>query len=334
MLNAERLQERQAGLGGSDIAAALGMSNWKTPLELYLEKTGQIIPPDISANDNVHFGIVLEDAVAEEFSRRTGLKVRRNNQHLIHPEYDFLAANIDRAVVGKPFGLKCGLECKTADKWAARFGWGDGATFDRDEDGNLVLVSEDDEVPTPYLLQCAHYMAITDSPLWFLAVLIGGNDFRIYTIRRNQQLEKIMLQRAAKFWTQNVLAEKEPAPITLLDLETLYAKDNGESVEATDEIIKAWADIKELQAQKSAIETRLEGQTIGSTKVGGLKNQLRAHFGEHSEVIVGSEGKTLATWKKSKDRKVFDAEAFKAAHPKLHREFLVEKPGSRFLYIK
>jgi putative phage-type endonuclease len=334
MLTAERLEERRRGIGGSDIAAAIGLSPWRTPLDLYREKIGESEPEDLASNDAVHFGNVLEDVVAEEFSRRTGLKVRRSNQHHQHPDHDFLVANIDRAVVGKPLGMKCGLECKTADKWAARDKWGPGAVFGRDEAGELEILEADDQVPDWYLLQCVHYMAVTGADFWFLAVLIGGNDFRIYTIRRDPELEAIVIARAKAFWQNHVEARRPPEPVTLIDLETLYAQDNGAAVEACQDAIDTWAEIKELQAQAKALDARLDGQTVGRTKIGGLKNRLRAYIGEHAEILLGDEGKPLATWKTSKPRKVFDIDAFKAAHPKLHREYLVEKPGPRVLLIK
>jgi len=333
-LTAEQLDDRRGGIGGSDIAAVLGISPWKTPLDLYREKVGEAEPDDLSANDAVHFGNVLEDVVADEFSRRSGLRVRRNNQHLVHPDLPFVQGSIDRAVVGKVMGMKAGLECKTADKWAARDKWGEGVEFLRGADGAITAITDDDRVPDWYLVQCAYYMALTGAEIWFLAVLIGGNDFRTFAIRRDDELESMLLRRASTFWNDHVLAETPPPPTTQLDLETLYAQDTGESIDATPEIVDTWAEIKELQAQRAALDARIDGQTVGRTKIGGLKNRLRAYMGDHSEILLSDEGKTLATWKKQKDRKVFDEAAFKEAYPKLHREFLAAKPGPRVLLIK
>lgn len=338
MLSNEKIQQRKAGLGGGDIAAALGLHPYKSPLELCFEKQGLVEPADLAGNDNVHFGNVLEDVVADEFSRRTGLKVRRNNQLLAHKEHNFLLANIDRAIVGKPLGMKCGLECKTADKWAFRKPdqWGDGAALEI-IDGELKAIAQpDDQVPDWYLLQCVHYMAVTDSDLWFLAVLVGGNDFRIYTIKRDLELEAQVIRRASAFWFNHVMQpDNPPEPTTAFDLELLYSVDNGASVDATPDIIDTWAEIKELQAQLKAIETRLDGQTIGKTKIGGLKNRLRAFIGENAEVLLGSEGKPLASWKSPKTgRKVLDQDAIERDHPGLLAKYTKKVPGSRVLLIK
>ena len=71
---AEWLQVRRSGIGGSDAAAALGLSPWKSPLELWEEKAmGKTQPRQ--ENDAMIFGRLLEPIVREEFVRRTGYKV-------------------------------------------------------------------------------------------------------------------------------------------------------------------------------------------------------------------------------------------------------------------
>ena len=80
------LQIRRDSIGGSEAAAILGMSPWKSEYQLWLEKTGSAKPEDISDKDVVHFGTMLEPLVAEEFCRREGKKVKkcglfRNKQH-------------------------------------------------------------------------------------------------------------------------------------------------------------------------------------------------------------------------------------------------------------
>jgi putative phage-type endonuclease len=102
------LRERRRGIGGSEAAAILGLSPWATPLDVYLDKIGE--GEDVEETEAMYFGTILEGVVADEFSRRTGLKVRRRNALLTHPDYPWMIANIDRMVVGG--GL---LECKTCN---------------------------------------------------------------------------------------------------------------------------------------------------------------------------------------------------------------------------
>ena len=107
----EWLELRKQGLGGSDAGTVLGFNKYKSPFELYQEKIGEY--SEEVDNDAVYFGNALEDFVAQEFAKRTGKKVRRMNKFLVHPEYEFMNANLDRVVVGE----KAILECKTASEY-------------------------------------------------------------------------------------------------------------------------------------------------------------------------------------------------------------------------
>ena len=128
------LKMRTQGIGGSDAGTIVGLNPWKSKYELWLEKTGQVVPEDISDREPVYWGNRLEDIVAQEFTRQTGKKVRRHGmvQDDAHP---FLFANVDRMVAGE----KAGLECKTANGFKASL-W------------------EGDEVPASYYCQCQHYV--------------------------------------------------------------------------------------------------------------------------------------------------------------------------------
>ena len=111
MLTTEQLEARKAGIGGSDAAAIMGLSPWKTATEVYLEKRGEIAPENIDDKEVVIFGNLLEDVVAGEYARRNNVKVERRNDMFKHAKHPFMLANIDRKVVG----VKKGLECKTGD---------------------------------------------------------------------------------------------------------------------------------------------------------------------------------------------------------------------------
>jgi len=122
------LDIRQLGIGSSDAAVAVGLSPYKCPLSLWLEKTGRKEPEDISHKEAVLWGIELEPVLAQVYAKRTGYRVRRVNAVLQHPEHPFMLANLDREVVGHPDGPGI-LEIKTASyhsapQWAATSpGW-------------------------------------------------------------------------------------------------------------------------------------------------------------------------------------------------------------------
>lgn len=182
MLTNEQLEARKSGIGGSDMAAIMGMSPWKTATEVYYEKRGEIEEENIAEKEVVIFGNLLEDVVAGEYARRNSVKVERRNDMFKHKEYPFMLANIDRKVVG----VKKGLECKTGDKYTTR-NWGEAGT---------------DEVPDYYLIQAAHYMEVLDYPEWDMAVVLGGNDYRDYHLDRNKQLGELLVESAIRFWEQ------------------------------------------------------------------------------------------------------------------------------------
>ena len=147
------LKLRNKGLGGSDAGIIVGVNPWKSPYQLWLEKTGQVEPENISEKEAVYWGTQLEDMVAREFTKRTGKKVQRHGM-LESVAYPFLLANVDRLVVGED----AGLECKTTSAFKYK-DW------------------EGDNVPDSYYVQCQHYMMVTGLPRWYIAALIGGQHY-------------------------------------------------------------------------------------------------------------------------------------------------------------
>ena len=146
----------------------------------------QVEPEDISQKDPVYWGTVLEPLVAKRFSEVTGKKVERCGT-LQNNEAPWMLANIDRLVLGEG----AGLEIKTTN--AFRSAEWDG-----------------DQLPDSYYWQCQHYMMTTGLPLWYIAVLIGGQDFRWKAIPRNEEDIKELFLREEEFWNVNVLQHVMP----------------------------------------------------------------------------------------------------------------------------
>jgi putative phage-type endonuclease len=223
--------QRRGGIGGSDAAAALGQHPQRTPYELFLIKTGQA--PDevavIEDNARMRFGRVLEAVIANEYARTHDVRVRRKNVIVRHPKYPWMLANVDRLIEGR----RTGLECKNVDTYGYRFGeWGEPGT---------------DEVPTPYLLQCAHYMAVLDYDVWHLAALVGGNALRTYVIERDAALEDMMIDGEHEFWRR--VESREPPPFDFQHasavrlLKQLHPGTNGETIDL-DADIAQWHTVK------------------------------------------------------------------------------------------
>lgn len=103
----EWLKARQKGIGGSDVAAILGINPYRTPLDIYREKTTEITE-DRAPSEAAYWGTQLESIVAQEFSKRTGFMIQRvyhqlasNLDHYIGTSTptQWALANIDRAVI-------------------------------------------------------------------------------------------------------------------------------------------------------------------------------------------------------------------------------------------
>ncbi len=110
----EWLQQRTRGIGGSDVAAVLGISPWKTRRDLFYEKTGvQPMQPDETNWVAKEVGHRLKELVAEIYQRKTGYTVYPIRKIFQHPLYSFMIADVDY-FVQKPNGKRGVLECKTS----------------------------------------------------------------------------------------------------------------------------------------------------------------------------------------------------------------------------
>ncbi|WP_018694331.1 YqaJ viral recombinase family nuclease [Algicola sagamiensis] len=293
--------ERSLGIGGSDVGAILGVNKYKTPYQVWLEKTGRAEPEDLSDNERVHFGNVLEDTVAQEYSRRTGCKVQRRNKPFIHAEMPWLRANLDRVVVGE----KKVLECKTAGAFAMA-DWGEAGT---------------DEVPESYLLQVTHYMYVLGWNKADLAVLVGGNEFRIYCFDLDEELADFIQQKLQSFWFDHVIADVPPEAQNNTDLETFYKAEDGLSTVAPPEIIEKFKRLRMIKDQIKALETEAYGPSVGGKPIGGLDFEIKNFMGKSTELLIDDEGKRMCSWKKQKFNH-FDTAQFKKYHPELANQFI------------
>jgi len=291
------LQYRTKGIGGSDVSAIAGMNKWKSPVQVWLEKTGQA-PLEESHSEAAYWGTKQEALVAEEFSLRTGLRVRRCNQLLQHPDYPFMLANVDRLIVGE----KTGLECKTASEYLKDLWTGE-------------------EVPAEYLLQCQHYMAVTGYEAWWIAVLIGGNKFVYKKIERDEELITQIIQIESDFWNKHVLTKIPPAfdgsDASSELIKQMYQV--GEPESETELPLEADKLIEELAAVKEQAKEY-------ECRVTELENRLKAMLGEYETGIASNH---LVTWKTVTSNRV-DIHALAKDHPAIYEKYIKPSISRRF----
>ena len=295
MTREQWLEERRKGIGGSDAAAIAGLSRYRSPIQVYMEKLGLIEPPE--ENEAMYWGKKLEDIVAEEFSIRTGLKVRRRNAILQHPEHPFMLANVDRLIVGKSEGL----ECKTT------------SAYREDE-------WKDDEIPWEYAIQCHHYMAVTGYSAWWIAVLIGGNKFVYKRIERDEEIIRNLIKIESDFWNNHVLKQIPPDPdgsdASTEILKQLYPESNGETIELppdVESLIEQYEQARE--EEKAAAERKREAE-----------NKIKAIMGEYEK---GYWKDRKITWKTMTTYR-FDTKLFQKEHPDLYQKYVNETSYRRF----
>lgn len=278
---AEFLKRRQSIIGGSDIAGILGLSPWKTPLDVYLSKIEDPRPWEMS--EPAYWGHTLEEVVAQEYAKRTGSKVQRINSLLTHPEKPFLGANLDRVILdqgtrarvvnGQLRGAAGVLECKTGSAYAA---------------GEWGNEHDDDAIPTQYATQGMGYLAVTGLPWVDFACLIGGQRFVIKRLHRDEEVIQVILDRCEEFWFKHVVARVPPEPVNAKDAATLFAQDTGETLEADEDLLTAYNDALGLREQIKAMESEL------AEKTEFIKLSLR----DASALTIG--GKPVITFKAPK----------------------------------
>lgn len=291
------LQNRKTGIGGSDAPAIMGLSAWKTPLQVYMEKRGEL---DNSFYDNeaMEWGRRLEPVIRQKYCDLTGLEVAVPQDIIRHPLHDF--------IIGTPDGLAADrvLEIKTAQSMDL---WGEEGT---------------DQIPLNYLVQVQHYMMITGLPAADIAVLFSYSNFKIYNVFADYELHALMLNKEVEFWN-NVQKGVAPDPVSAEDARMKFPKSTASIVTAGPEVVELHERIKGLSAQGKDIETQLEQ----------AKTEVMTFLGEN-DTVVDQAGRQLFTWKSSKPREGFDKDLLKLEMPEVYRKYVKEGASSRRFLTK
>ena len=305
---------RSKSLGGSDIGAILGLSSYRTAVDVWMEKTGKQI--DQKDHIALRFGQFAEEFVASEYARATQSILATHDSAVIHPVYDYMHGHIDRFVLedgatvmdetGRIHAKKI-LECKTANPFA-QSDWGDVGS---------------DQVPLSYLVQCAWYMMLTNLQQTDLAVLFGNTDFRIYCIQRDAELEDIILNRAKDFWQSYVLGDTPPPAHSEADLNKLFKNS------APNKVLEASSASYELIQKLKDLNTRIKHH---EEEVDEIKQKIMEQM-QDAEVLT-YQGQTLASWKTPKPSFRLDSKELSKSHPELAKQFQIPIQNSRRFVLK
>ena len=299
-LTLEQLVTRKGYIGASEAAAACGLSPWKTPYELWTDKTSAIVVD--AQNARMEWGSRLESVVMlkylEDLPPEAGT-LEAPCPFQVSSEYSWMGCTPDGLLPDRV------VEIKTAGLGQARE-WGEEGT---------------DAVPLQYLLQVTHQMIVTGRRKADIPVLIGGNDYRVYSVDLDEELANLLITREREFW-QHVENKTPPEVRTIADAVSRWPKDSGVAVVATQEIADAVVRLAEVKAQQETLEKDADALSLA----------IRTCMAEAS-VLTDSAGTQLASWK-SQVRIQFLYAEFKRAHPDLYAQFSAKIPSRVFRLSK
>lgn len=249
--------DRTKGIGGSDMAALLGLSKRRTRMQLYLSAIGEI--PERDGDEAMLWGNLLEPLILDEYERRCKVDLERNVEVAADGRPN-LIGHLDALVVGAPVGV----EAKTngiVGFWGTQE-WGEEGT---------------DQIPDAYLAQCHFYMGLLpDLERFEVPALLAGRGLQIYMVERNQPLSDRLLDEADRFWREHVEPRKPPEMDGSVEaaqwLTRRYPAAKLPMLESTPELDEIAARVRSAKVAKKLAETdedlckNLFRQLIGDAK--------------------------------------------------------------------
>ena len=294
---ADWLEYRKQGIGGSDASVVCGVSRYKSPVELWMEKTDQL--PAQEAGESAYWGTLLEALVRAEFTKRTGIEVKQVNQLLQSEDHTFMMANLDGICEVPDFGT-CIFEAKTASAYKAGE-W-------------------EDTIPDEYQLQVQHYMAVTGYQGAYIAVLIGGNTFRWKFVERGEELISMLIELESAFW--NHVQSSTPPPLDGSDASAKFLSERF-----PDSVPKSQIELPDTAADLLAqYDEAIEQLKVVTEQKQRAENLLKEMMGENE---VGTAGDRVITWK-SVSQERLDSKTLKAEHPTLCKKYTNKTSYRRF----
>jgi len=304
-INAEWLDFRNKGIGGSDVAAIMGISKYRTPVEVWMEKRGLKEPADLSDKEAVEWGNRLESIVRDKFAEtHPELMVMELPASLVSRERPWAHANLDGCVKNGDgeWGV---LEIKTVGKNREK-DWADG-------------------VPDYYLTQVTHYLSVTGWKYAWVAALIGGQHYVEFKVMRDEDDVAMVESAVDTFWNDCVVGGALPQIVggstesgALLDL---FGAESSEYVQPEnanhfDTLVHDYQEAKACEKKYAEQAKR-------------IANDIRA--------VVGSAKGAVSdvykvTWVKSASTR-FDSKRFAAEHPDMAQGYMVSSLADRGLRV-
>ena len=239
-------QLRRNAISASDIAPILGLSPWATAFSTYYQKLDDWRAPETEA---MKMGLKLEPVVADLLWERL---------------VDVQDQSIDLVETGTWRADKPEWALATPDRLAVRWE-GDGPNEVVELKTSSTLdgwgPDESDEIPVYYRAQVQWQMFVLGLQRAHVGVLFRGNHFRHYTIDRDDNDIRTMVQAAERFMLR--LTTKTPPPVdgseaTLETLKRLHPSLSDHNAVLSAELVREWqeavSDLKQAKARKALVE--------------------------------------------------------------------------------
>lgn len=304
---------RRHALGGTDVAAILGLSPFRSPYDVWLDKSGLNDDRDRSGNERTQWGKRLERVIAEAYTETTGRPHEWLDRTFGHPKFEHGCWTPD-ALLTQDNG---GLDAKTCGPDQGR-NWGDPQI-------------EPDSVPDYIATQAHWYMSASEREFWDIALLVGGSDLRIYRIPRDREIEGVILDEARQWWAKHI-TEGVPPEMTCTPATEAYLKrrfprgsgtlrvPNGNEAAIIEQFLEAREWKHDAETAYGDAEVRLKaaiGDDDGFSFSGG-----RITF-KRTKDTVGVDWEALAKWAAGDD------------YARLAKQFYgVTRQGSRRLDVR
>jgi putative phage-type endonuclease len=284
---AEWLELRKRGIGGSEVAGILGMSQYQSPLSIYMDKLDTNQTDESEENEFIEWGKTLEPIIRSKFPKKftkvtgIGISVREEPHLLVSIENPFMLANIDGLCelesdykfsipmsdgtyeeYSIPAGVVGGIEIKTGSGFTAK-NW------------------KDNSLPDNYFLQTQHYMAVTGLSFFFVVALIDKTLLWRY-VPRDEEIIKVIIEAESKFWNENVLAKNPPPPIGS-DVDTAVLKAMYPQEWDAEPIDLNHMEDKRLRFKQIGEEIKIlenEKETIKQEFMSAMKDKEIAYIGD------------------------------------------------------
>ena len=293
----EWLRYRKCGIGGSDVAAILGISKWNSAISLWLDKTNQTNEP-VEENEAMQWGTIMEPIIRNHFAEVTGKTVVEVKAMLQHPEHPFMLADVDGLTTDDE-GNPAILEIKTASEYK-RSEW-------------------ENDIPAYYQTQVQHYLCVTGVQKAYVAVLIGGNSFKVYEVDSDAEIQSMLIAVEKDFWNkvQNMIRpEMDGSDAAKNLLDSLYHGGISEEIVMPDEAIEYVDAYIEACAEEDNAKAKKQDAA----------NHIKEIMGDYDKATCLGHS---ISWKPVSSERL-DSKALKEAEPEIYAKYVKTSVSRRF----